>query len=78
MGLIPVLSAFIAVVVGGMGSLSGAVLGGFALGMTEVALRAWLPSSVSGLAEGILFALVALTLLIRPQGLLGHADRLRT
>jgi branched-chain amino acid transport system permease protein len=78
MGLLPVLAAFIAVVVGGMGSLGGAVLGGFALGMAEVALRAWLPSSISGLTQGILFALVAITLLVRPQGLLGHPGRLRT
>jgi branched-chain amino acid transport system permease protein len=78
MGLLPVLNAFIAVVVGGMGSLGGAVAGGFALGMTEVALRAWLPDSVSGLTPGILFALVALVLLMRPQGLLGRVDRVRT
>lgn len=73
MGLMPMLSAFVAVVVGGFGSLGGAVLGGFVLGVVEVGLRAWLPQSVVGLTTAIIFAGVVLVLLIKPAGLLGRA-----
>lgn len=73
MGLLPMLSAFVAVVVGGFGSLGGAVLGGFVLGIVEVGLRAWLPQSVVGLTTGIIFACVVLVLLVKPSGLLGKA-----
>ncbi|MBN9610324.1 MAG: hypothetical protein BGO26_02780 [Actinobacteria bacterium 69-20] len=72
MGLMPMLSAFVAVVVGGLGSLGGAVIGGFALGAVEVALRAALPASVVGLTQGFIFAAIAAVLVLRPQGLLGR------
>lgn len=72
MGLLPMLSAFVAVVIGGFGSLGGAVLGGFLLGLTEVMLRAWLPQSVVGLTTAILFAVVVLLLVVKPSGLLGR------
>lgn len=71
MGLMPMLSAFVAVVIGGFGSLGGAVLGGFLLGMTEVALRAWLPQSVVGLTTALIFAAVVLLLVAKPAGILG-------
>jgi len=72
MGFLPVLSAFVACVIGGIGSLSGAVLGGFAIGLAEVLLRAYLPGGVADYANGALFALVALLLVTRPQGLRGQ------
>jgi branched-chain amino acid transport system permease protein len=68
-GLIPLLKGVIAAIIGGLGSLHGAVLGGFALGLTEVYLRAWLPSDLAGLTEGIVFLLIALLFIVRPQGL---------
>lgn len=78
MGLAPVLKAFVAIVIGGIGSLSGAVVGGLMLGVAEVALRAYLPGQVTGLTDGILFALVVVVIVVRPQGLLGVKTRLRT
>ncbi len=71
MGLMPMLSAFVAVVLGGFGSLGGAVLGGFLLGILEVMLRAWLPPSVSGLTTAIIFALVVVVLRMKPSGIMG-------
>jgi branched-chain amino acid transport system permease protein len=78
MGLIPVLKAFVANVIGGIGSLMGAAVGGFMLGIVEVALRAWLPGSMTGFVDGFVFALVALLLVLRPQGLFGHEAMVRT
>lgn len=77
MGFLPVLKAFIAVVLGGLGSLSGAVLGGFVLGFIEVALRAYLPDAVLPFREAIALSLVIALLLIRPEGLLGQKTAVR-
>lgn len=77
MGLVPLLSAFVAVVVGGMGSLVGAVVGGFTLGIVEVMLLAWLPASVVGLTQAIVFGVVAVMLIARPQGLFGKVAGVR-
>ena len=78
MGVAPVLKAFVAIVIGGIGSLGGAVVGGLALGVAEIALRAYLPGDISGLTDGILFALVVVVVLLRPQGIMGLKERLRT
>jgi branched-chain amino acid transport system permease protein len=77
MGLLPVLKAFVATVLGGFGSLTGAAVGGFLLGFLEVALRAWLPQDVAGFTEGILFAIVGFLLFLRPNGLFGRAEVVR-
>jgi len=71
MGLLPVLMAFVANVIGGIGNLTGAVVGGFVLGFVEVMLRAWLPVGVNGFTTGFLFLFVAVLLLLRPEGLFG-------
>lgn len=71
MGFLPVLKAFIAVIVGGIGSLAGAVAGGFLLGFIEIGLRATLSPEWLGYREALALALVILVLLVRPQGLLG-------
>jgi branched-chain amino acid transport system permease protein len=78
MGLLPVLKAFVANVIGGIGSLGGAAAGGFLLGFVEVSLRAWLPTGIAGFADGIVFAFVAVLLLVRPQGLFGSLGMVRT
>jgi branched-chain amino acid transport system permease protein len=70
MGLDPMLKAIVATIIGGLGSLSGAVVGGLALGVAEVAIRAWLPESISGLTDGFVFALIGALLVFRPNGLI--------
>lgn len=69
MGLNPVIVAFIATVIGGMGSLSGAALGGAVLGSLSVALQAGLPVELRPFRDAFVFGAVFAILLLRPQGL---------
>lgn len=69
MGATPVLKAFIATVLGGLGSLSGAVLGGFVVGIVEVFLQAFLPESALPYREAISLSLIIALLVWRPDGL---------
>ncbi|MGI9598101.1 MAG: branched-chain amino acid ABC transporter permease, partial [Acidimicrobiales bacterium] len=71
------LKGVLAALVGGLGSLRGAVLGGFALGLAEVVLRSRLPDEIAGLTDGVVFALIALLFIFRPGGLITvrHAER---
>jgi len=64
-------------VVGGMGSLPGAVLGAYILGVGEIATLVFLPAELAELRDALAFGLLFLVLVIRPRGLLGHrvADR---
>ena len=68
MGLQAVLKAFAVVVIGGMGSFSGAVAGGLLLGLAESVGGAWLPS---GYKDIVAFIMIVAVLALRPQGLLG-------
>lgn len=70
MGAIPVLKAFIATVVGGLGSLGGAVVGGFVLGIVEVYLQAFLPESILPYRDAIALSIIVGILVLRPDGLL--------
>lgn len=72
MGALPVLKAFIAAIIGGLGSLSGAVAGGFLLGFIEVILQAYLPESLLPYRDAFAILLVISVLLFRPQGLLAR------
>jgi branched-chain amino acid transport system permease protein len=72
LGLQPTLIAFIAVVVGGLGSLAGATLAGLLLGIVSVVLQATLPASLLPYHDAILFSLIIFMLLGRPQGLFGE------
>jgi branched-chain amino acid transport system permease protein len=71
MGVSLGISAFGAVVLGGIGSVPGAVLGALVLGIAENVGAWFLGGSWS---DGIGIAVLALTLLVRPQGLLGRRD----
>ncbi len=73
MGFTPVLKAFIAAILGGLGSLRGAVLGGFVLGFIEVYLAAFLPASMQEFREPIGLTIVVLLLIARPNGLIPSA-----
>ncbi len=69
-GLNPMLKGVLAALIGGLGSLSGAVLGGITLGLVEVLLISRLPGGTAGLTDGIVFLLIALLFVFRPQGLI--------
>ncbi|MEM0011030.1 MAG: branched-chain amino acid ABC transporter permease [Candidatus Bathyarchaeia archaeon] len=68
MGLLPGLKAFVAAVLGGIGSIPGAMLGGFVLGEAETLVSAYLSSSYRDL---LAFLVLICVLILRPQGLLG-------
>lgn len=70
LGFNPVLKAFVACVVGGFGSLTGAVLGGFLLGALEVGMLVILPQSYGGMKDAFVFAVIAIILVWRPEGIL--------
>lgn len=71
-GNIPIIKAFIAVIIGGLGSLSGAVAGGFLLGFTEVILHATLPQGALPFRDAVALLILVGILLLRPQGLVGR------
>lgn len=73
MGFFPVLKAFIATVLGGLGSLGGAVLGGFVIGALEVLAQAFLPDALAPYRDAIVLATIIVALLWRPDGLLPAA-----
>jgi branched-chain amino acid transport system permease protein len=74
MGFIPVLKAFVATVIGGFGSIPGAVLGAYVLGFGEVFLVALLPGELTSYTDAFVFGTLILILLVRPQGLLGSTE----
>jgi branched-chain amino acid transport system permease protein len=69
MGGAPVLKAFIATVLGGLGSLSGAVLGGFVVGIVEVFLQGYLPEGLLPYREAISLSIIIGILVLRPDGI---------
>ncbi|RTZ98521.1 MAG: branched-chain amino acid ABC transporter permease [Deltaproteobacteria bacterium] len=71
MGFIPVVKAFVAAVIGGFGSIPGAVIGGYVLGFAEVFFVALLPPDFQGYRDAFVFVLLIIILLVRPQGILG-------
>ena len=74
MGFLPGLKAFIAAVIGGIGSLPGAVLGGLALGVLEALIPAYLPSEYTGYKDAGAFVALILILMVKPSGLLGRFE----
>ncbi len=75
MGFYPVLKAFVASVIGGLGSLPGAVLGGYVLGILEILLQGLLPASLTPFRDGFVFVALIILLLFRPNGILGSTER---
>ena len=73
LGLQLALVGFVATVIGGMGSLVGAVLGGLAVGMVTVMLQAALPAELRPYREAFVYLAVILVLIFRPQGLFRSA-----
>jgi branched-chain amino acid transport system permease protein len=73
MGVMPGLKCFIAAVIGGIGNIRGAVLGGFFLGIVELMTIAFLPT-LTGYRDAFAFVLLIVVLLVKPSGLLGTAQ----
>lgn len=70
MGAAVMLMAFIATVIGGLGSLGGAVLAGFLLGAASVVMQTVLPVDLRPFRDAFVFGAVILVLIFRPQGLI--------
>jgi len=70
-GVMPGLKCFIAAVIGGIGNIRGAVIGGLLLGMMEILLVYFLPS-LSGYRDAFAFVALIAILLLKPTGLIGE------
>ncbi|NLZ34973.1 branched-chain amino acid ABC transporter permease [Clostridium isatidis] len=68
MGTMPGLRAFVAAVLGGIGSIPGALVGGVLIGLIETLTKAYISTSFS---DAIVFSVLIIILLIKPSGLLG-------
>lgn len=68
MGMIPGLKAFIAAVVGGIGLIPGAMVGGIVLGISEIFTKAFISTKLS---DGIAYIILIIILIFKPSGLLG-------
>ena len=71
MGIQPGLKAFVAAVLGGIGNLPGAALGGIIIGVTETMVSGYLSSTYR---DAIAFAILIFILLVKPSGLLGKKE----
>ena len=71
MGILPGLKAFVAAVLGGIGNLPGAALGGIIIGVTETFVAGYISSTYR---DAIAFGILILILLFRPSGLLGKKE----
>jgi branched-chain amino acid transport system permease protein len=69
-GFNPLLVGVVATVTGGLGSLLGAAIGGYAIGFLQVFLQAYLPSGAAPWRDTFVFGVVILILLFRPQGII--------
>ncbi len=66
-----IMPSFVAIIVGGLGSLPGTLLGGLLIGVASGIATVFLPSAT----EAVMYAMMGVVLLVRPQGLLGEEGR---
>lgn len=71
-GMVPTIKAFIVVVLGGIGSIPGAAIGGLLLGVVESILSTSLGTAIS---EILMLGFIIAVLIVRPNGILGRRDR---
>jgi branched-chain amino acid transport system permease protein len=76
LGVQPVLVAVVATVIGGLGNLPGAVVGGLLMGAAGTVLSVTLPAGLVPYQGGVLYVLVIVVLLARPHGLFTRASSL--
>ena len=69
LGSMPGIKAFTAAVIGGIGSIPGAMIGGFAIGMAEALVSA---VGLSTWRDGVVFAILIVVLLVKPTGIMGR------
>jgi branched-chain amino acid transport system permease protein len=72
MGSLPGLKAFIAAVLGGIGIIPGAMLGGIVMGVAESMTKAYISSQLS---DAVVYGILIVVLLVKPTGLLGEQTR---
>jgi branched-chain amino acid transport system permease protein len=66
-----IMPSFVAIIIGGLGSLTGTLLGGILIGIASGVTSVFFPSA----SEAVIYVLMALVLLVRPRGLLGEEGR---
>jgi branched-chain amino acid transport system permease protein len=71
MGSDLIMPSFVAIIIGGLGSLPGTLLGGLLIGVASGITGAYFPSA----SEAVIYVMMALVLLVRPRGLLGEEGR---
>ncbi len=72
MGIIPGLKSFVAAVLGGIGSIPGAVVGALIMGQAEVLSAAYISTPMR---DAVAFSILVIVLLIRPTGIFGEPER---
>jgi len=77
MGVLPGLKAFVAAVLGGIGNIPGAALGGLIIGITETLVAGYSQNFgiSSGYRDGVAFVILIVILVFKPSGLLGKVER---
>lgn len=74
LGALPGIKAFVAAVLGGIGSVPGAMLGGILLGVIESLGKAYISTELS---DAIVFGVLVVVLLVKPSGLLGKRKKVK-
>ena len=72
MGVIPGLKAFVAAVLGGIGSIPGAFVGALIMGQAEVISAAYISTPMRDVAS---FTILIIVLMVRPTGIFGEPER---
>lgn len=68
MGASVLMPSFVAIIVGGVGSLPGTLFGGLLIGVAQGLTTVWFPSA----SEAVIYVIMAIVLLVRPRGLMGE------
>ena len=69
MGGVPIMKAFVVIILGGLGSVSGAFIGGFVIGFVDSFGSTYLSSPIAAMMT---FGILVLVLIVKPKGLFGH------